>query len=45
MIQIARVDRMFHVPDGSGAVKSYWAVSQVGSKKEMEESSGGSVEV
>ena len=45
VIQIARVDRMFHVPDGSGAVKSYWAVSQVGSKKEMEESSGGLVEV
>jgi len=44
VIQIARVDRMFHVPDGSGAVKSYWAASQ-GVGKEMEESSRGSGDV
>jgi hypothetical protein len=40
VVQIARVDRMFHVPDGSSAVKSYWAASQVDGK-EMEESGSG----
>lgn len=41
VIQVVRVDRVFHVPDGSGAVRSYWAASRVGSEKEkeMEESS------
>ena len=40
LFQIARVDRMFHVPDGSGTVKSYsLAASQV-SSKEVEESRG-----
>jgi hypothetical protein len=39
VIQVARVDRMFHVPDGSGAVRSYWAAGRVGSEKEMVESS------
>lgn len=38
LFQIARVDRLFHVPDGSGAVKSYAAAGQGG--KEMEESRG-----
>jgi hypothetical protein len=37
VVQIARVDRVFHVPDGSSAVKSYWAASQVDGK-EMEAS-------
>lgn len=33
VVQIARVDRIFHVPDGSSAVKSYWAASQVDGKE------------
>jgi len=45
VVQIARVDRMFHVPDGSGAVRSYWAAGRVGSEKEMKESSRGSEDV
>ena len=44
VIQVARVDRVFHVPDGSGAVRSYWVASRVGGEKEkeMEESSSSS---
>ena len=38
LFQIARVDRLFHVPDGSGAVRSYAAASQA--SKVMGESSG-----
>jgi hypothetical protein len=39
VVQIARVDRMFHVPDGSSAVKSYWAASQARSKEVVRHSS------
>jgi hypothetical protein len=45
VVQVARVDRMFHVPDGSGAVRSYWVASQVGEKEMAESSSRGSEEV
>jgi hypothetical protein len=40
VVQVARVDRMFHVPDGSSAVKSYSAASQADGK-EMEEGGSG----